>query len=162
MNIPLFDQTKLLKDDNSISLTTEAEAVRLSNELRPQPSRTIIAVRGERIDIPARQGFNCETCDFMTMVNWLADTRIEKSESLIAFVHRVMAVRFPDEYTQNKDKIQDRYQIEYEMIQSNAKNDISWLGEVGFQNMVRLDKSLNNVNTRIVKLKDDAFRIETI
>ena len=97
MNIPMFDQSKIYKDDNSNSLSGEGESIRLSNELRSQPSQTIIDVFGLRVDIPAKQGFDCETADFITMVNWLADSRIKKSESLIAFVHRILAVRFPTE-----------------------------------------------------------------
>ena len=142
MNLPMFDQSKIYKDDNSNSLSGEGEAVRLSNELRSQPAKTIINPFGTRVDIPAKQGFDCETADFITMVNWLADSRIKKSESLIAFVHRILAVRFPTEYSQHKNNIDSRYKLEYEMIQSHATNDIHWLGQVGFQNMVRLDKSL--------------------
>ena len=96
------------------------------------------------------------------MVNWLADTRIKKSESLIAFVHRVMSVRFSDEYGKNKSKIDSRFKMEYELIQSNSKNDISWLGEVGFQNMVRLDGSLNLKKSNPVKLKNNEYVIKKI
>lgn len=152
-----FDQTKIRKDNGEISLTEEAEAVRLSNELRAKPSRTWIDDMGIRHDEPSRQGFDCESCDFLTMVNWLADTRIKKSNSLIAFVHRVMAVRFPNEYAQQKDKIDARFKLEYEMIQSKAKNDVAWLGEVGFQNKVRLDGSLTDSRTRIIKTRDGSI-----
>jgi len=144
MNISLFDQTKERK------ITFEGEAVRLSNELRAKPSRTFIDIDGNRVDIPTKQGFDCETVDFMTMVNWLADTRIKKSESLIAFVHRIMSVRFSTEYAQYKDKINSRYKLEYEMIQSNSKNDASWFGEVGFSNMVRYDGILNDNRNKVV------------
>ena len=139
MNLSPFDQSKA----DPRNLSYESEAVRLSNELRARPSITYIDVHGVRVDIPVKQGFDCETADFNTMVNWLADTRIKKSESLIAFVHRILAVRFPNEYTLYRDNINDRYRLEYEMIQSNAKNDIFWMGEVGFQNKVRLDNSIS-------------------
>ena len=78
-----------------------------------------------------KKGFDIETCEFMDMVNWLADTRIKKSQSLSAFVHRVMSVRFPNEYTNNKKNIDNRYNLEMELIESKSKNDISWFGEVG-------------------------------
>jgi hypothetical protein len=159
INLPLFDQSKLIKSNGSTSLTTEAEAIRLSNELRSQPMRSFIDMAGNRVDIPAKQGFDCETTDFMTMVNWLADTRIKKSESLIAFVHRVMAVRFPNEYAQNKSKIDSRYRLEMDMIESKAKNDISWLGEVGFSNMVRLDKSLTSENNKVIKQRNGEIKV---
>jgi hypothetical protein len=159
INLPLFDQSKLIKSNGSTSLTTEAEAIRLSNELRSQPMRSFIDMSGNRVDIPAKQGFDCETTDFMTMVNWLADTRIKKSESLIAFVHRVMAVRFPNQYAQNKSKIDSRYRLEMDMIESKAKNDISWLGEVGFSNMVRLDKSLTSENNKVIKQRNGEIKV---
>jgi hypothetical protein len=31
---------------------------------------------------------------------------------------------------------------------------VEWFGEVGFQNMVRLDGSINNNNVRAVKIND--------
>jgi len=153
LNISPFDQSK----EKIISY--EGEAIRLSNELRAKPFHSYISISGERIDIPAVQGFDCETCTFMDMVNWLADTRIKKSESLIAFVHRIMSIRFPTEYAQNRDKIQARYKLEYEMIQSNSKNDIEWFGEVGFSNKVRLDGSLTDNNNRVVKQRNDEIKI---
>jgi len=159
LNIPLFDQSKIRNDSGKTSITQEAEAVRLSNELRSIPARSYINNKGVRIDIPAKRGFNCETCDFMYMVNWLADTRINKSESLIAFVHRIMAVRFPTEYEHNKDKINARYKIEYELIQSESKNDIEWFGKVGFQNNVRLDGSLNNTKSKIIKQRNGEIKV---
>ena len=159
MNIPTFDQSTIRKDNGEINLSPEAEAVRLSNDLRTKPSRFFINGDGIRVDVPAKQGFDVETADFMTMVNWLADTRIKKSESLIAFVHRIMSVRFPTEYAQNKDKIQARYKIEYEMIQGNAKNDISWFGEVGFSGLVRQDGSLTNNKNKIIKQRNGEIKV---
>ena len=95
----------------------------------------------------------------MTMVNWLADSRIKKSETTVSFVHRILSVRFPNEYAQQKDKINNRYKLEHELIQSNSKNDSSWFGEVGFSNMVRLDGSLTNNNVIVRKLKNNKVEI---
>mgnify|MGYP003636279523 CR=1 FL=1 len=148
-----FDQTK------KNNITFEGEAVRLSNELRAKPASTSINHKGERIDIPVKQGFDIETADFKIMINWLADTRIKKSESLVAFVHRCLSVRFPDKYTQNKSKIDNRYKLEQEMIESNSKNEIAWFGEVGFSNMVRLDGSLTKLNNKVVINRDDTVKI---
>jgi len=152
LNISPFDQTK--KDDT----TFEGEAVRLANELRSKPSRTFIGPAGERQDIPAKQGFDVETADFNTMVNYLADTRIKKSESSRAFVHRVLAWRFPTEYAQHRDGIDNRYKLEFEMIQSNSKKDIEDLGRVGYQNNVRLDGSLTKNNVRTEKQRNGKIR----
>lgn len=159
MNLSPFDQSKIKNELGKNTLTPEAEAVRLSNELRSKPAHFLINSDGVRIDIPAKRGFDVETCDFITMVNWLADTRIKKSQSLIMFVHRIMAVRFPTEYSQHKNQIDNRIKLEYEMIQSNAKNDITWLGEVGFSNMVRLDGSLSNSKNIMKKQRNEEIKI---
>ena len=45
------------------------------------------------------------------------------------------------------------------MIQSNSKNDIAWFGQVGFQNMVRLDDSLTNPKNKVVKSKNGKISI---
>ena len=153
MNISPFDQTK--EGDT----TFEGEAVRLANELRSRPAKTTIGAGGEREDIPAKQGFDVETADFNTMVNYLADTRIKKSESSRAFIHRVLAWRFPTEYAQKRDSIDNRYKLEYEMIQANSKKDIEDLGKVGFQNNVRLDGTLTNPNVKAEKQRDEKIRI---
>ncbi len=153
MIISNFEQSK--KD----KITFEGEAIRLSNELRAKPARTLIDDLGFRIDIPSKKGFDIETCEFMDMVNWLADTRIKKSQSLSAFVHRVMSVRFPNEYTNNKKNIDNRYNLEMELIESKSKNDISWVGEVGFSNMVRWDGLLTNNNNKVIENKDKTIKI---
>jgi len=148
MNISNFNQKK------KNSITFEGEAVRLSNEFRSKPAKTYLNKLGVRVDVPAKKGFDIESCDFLTMANYLADSRIYKSESQIMLLHRIMSVRFPNEYTKNKKNIDNRYKTEMEMIESQSKNDISWFGEVGFQNKVRLDGMLTNNNIRIIENKD--------
>ena len=59
----------------------------------------------------------------------------------------------------NKKKIDSRYKIEKELILSHAKNDVAWIGEVGFSNMIRLDGSLNNSSIKTTKLKNGEIRI---
>ena len=145
-----FDQSKIKDDSGKQSLTYEAEAVRLSNELRSKPASFYINLDGMRIDIPAKKGFDIETADFMVMVNWLGNPKIKKSNALISFVHRWLAVKFPDDYAKNKKKINDRHKGEIEIIVSNAKNDVSWLGECGFS---------SNPNTKIIKKKNGEIRI---
>ena len=149
MNISPVDQSK--KDDT----TFEGEAVRLSNELRSKPAFN--DVFGNYV--PAKIGFDIETADFMTMVNYLANGRVKKSESSRAFIHRVLAWRFPTEYAQKRDSIDNRYKLEYEMIQANSKKDIEDLGKVGFQNNVRLDGTLTNPNVKAEKQRDEKIRI---
>jgi len=138
-----FNQSK--KDQK----TFEGEAIRLYNDVLPQPARTIVNKLGKRIDITAKKGINVTNCTFKEAVNWLADTRTKKSESSTMFVHRILSQRFPDEYSKQKDKIDNRLKLEHELIQSNMKNDIDWLGEVGYQNKVRLDGSLENKKSKV-------------
>ena len=94
----------------------------------------------------------------MTMVNYLANGRVKKSESSRAFIHRVLAWRFPTEYAQKRDSIDNRYKLEYELIQANSKRDIEDLGKVGFQNNVRLDGSLNRDYARTEKQRNGKIR----
>lgn len=153
VNLPTFDQSR--KDE----LTPYGEAVRLSNELRSKPHQTFIDRFGNRIEIPSKTGFDCETADFIQFADWLVNTNIKKSESLISFIHRILAVRFPTEYAQYKDKILPNFKTEFEMIQSEARNEVEWIGQVGFQNMVRLDKSLNNPNIKVIINKNKSISI---
>ena len=153
MNISNFNQNQ--KD----SITFEGEAVRLSNEFRSKPARTFLNQYGIRVDTPVKQGFDIETCDFLTMANYLADSRIYKSESQIMLLHRIMSVRFPDEYTKNKSKIENRYNLEMELVESQSKNDVSWFGEVGFQNKIRLDGILTDNSNKLIENKDKTIKI---
>ena len=160
MNLSKFENQELI-DNNIQSYSKVEEAKRLADELRSQPPKTTITMSGKRINIPAKEGFDCETCDFNTLCNWLRNTK-EKSQSLIAFVHRVLSIRFPNEYAQKKNYIDMRYRTEFELIGSNATNDITWLGETGFQNCVRLDSSLSNHTLKVIKRKNDNIKIKII
>jgi len=155
-NLNFTDQSKVKEGRNP---STIGEYTRLVNEIKAKPAKFFINSLGERVDIPAKLGIDIETCTFTDIINWLADTRIKKSQTNIAFAHRIMSVRFPTEYAQHRDKINNRYKLEYEMIQSNSKNDPSWIGEVGFANKVRLDNSLTNPLTITEKLKNDVVRV---
>ena len=148
-----FDQSK--KDD----ITFEGEAVRLYNELKTKPARFYINLNGVRVDVPEKKGIDLNKSSFLQIVNWLADTRFKKSESSEAFVHRFLSVNFNSEYSQHKNKINNRFKMEYELIQSNSKKEVQWLGEVGFQNKIRLDNSLNNNKSQIRKNKNETIDI---
>lgn len=134
---------------NTHNITYKGEAQRLANELRARPAVSYIDRFGIRHDVPAKIGFNVETSDFIPMVNWIANKNIKKSASLLAFVHRILSVRFPNEYANHKSKIDKTFLEEFDLIKSESKNDIAWFGEVGFQNKVRLDNSLNNPRSKI-------------
>lgn len=154
--IPVFDQTK------SNDLTFYGEAVRLSNELRSKPAQTFINNRGERIDTPTKSGFDIETCDIQDIKNWINNTSIKKSQSLIMFVYRVLSVRFPIEFSNQKTIIDIKFREELNLIESESNNDPSWLGKVGFQNCVRLDGSLTDNSVKLLKLKNDEIMIKRI
>ena len=142
--------------------TFEDEACRLANELRSKPAKTVINTYGSRTvrtDIPAKQGFDIETASFKTMVNYLADSRIEKSESSIQFIHKVLHWRFEAEYNSKKDKIFKRFKLEKEMIQSNATHEIEWLGKSGYQNF-RQDGLFHESNVITEELRNGTVRVK--
>ena len=148
----IFDQTR--KDE----LSSYGEAVRLSNELRSKVARTIIDEFGNRVDYPAVRGFNPDTADYTEFASWLNDITKKKSQSLFWFVIRVMCVRFPEKHTEIRLNLSERRRLEFDLILSNMKNEVEWIGTVGYQNMVMLDGTLNNTKTRTTKLNDDEYK----
>lgn len=149
MNLQMFDQSR--EDEQ----TTYGEAVRLSNELRSKPAHSYIGTDGIRYDIPAKSGFDIETCDVAEIKALLNNSTIKKSHSLLTFVHRICCVRFPDEYARLRDVIEARFKLEHELIQSEAKNEIEWFGETGYHNLVRLDKSVEYTDKlNVIKMQD--------
>lgn len=153
MNIPLFDQTR--KDE----LTSYGEAVRLSNELRSKPARTEIDIQGLRKDYPAVNGFDCETASYSDFNIWLNDNSIKKSRSLFWFVIRIMCIRFPEKHTEIKTNLAEKNKLEFDLILSQMKNEMEWIGLVGYQNNVELDaeSELNIKNIKVVKKNDDVY-----
>lgn len=157
MNLPMFDQTR------EKELSTYGEAVRLSNELRYRPSGTRINILGEVVNDSGRLwGFDIETAEYSKLLSFFSDTRVTKrSASLIAFVNRILAIRFPNEYARDKTKIEAVIsKREFELIQSEAKNEVEWAGCVGYQNMVRLDGSLTNKKLTVIR-KGDKLEIRS-
>jgi len=143
MNLPMFDQSKVKEQ------SFEGEAVRLSNEFRSKPAKTIIDSDGIRQDIPAKIGFDVETADFNIIKNWILTSK-KQSDSQIAFINRILTVRFPTEYAGLRNEILTDYRDEYELIQSEGKNDIDFFGRTGFQNNVRLDGSLTEPGRELI------------
>jgi hypothetical protein len=155
MNIENFDKTR----GNPDNLTYYDEAVRLSNELRAVAPSTVINVLGERIDLPGKWGFDCETAPYSDFTTWLNDNTIKKSQSLFWFVIRVMVWRFPDKATEIRNNLTPDNQEEFDLIQSESRHEIEFLGEVGFSNKVRLDKKLNNPRNRTLKGKNENIKV---
>lgn len=163
MNLPIFDQNR------SGETNPYGESVRLSNELRFIPAGNVLRENSfgdlESVWSDGRQwGFDIETADYTKLINYFSDTRIKKrSASLIAFVNRIIAVRFPTEYSQDKDKIDKLISMrEFELIQSEAKNEVEWFGQVSYQNMIMLDGSLTNTKVKTTILRDGSIRMEKI
>lgn len=157
MTLPLFDQLHL-KDDGRESLVETAGGMRLYYGLLPRPATFRIDGRGIREDIPAKKGIDVTTASFMQIINFMADTRMKKSGSEIHFLHKCLALKFPTEYAQHKPNIEKRFKIEYEMIQSNAKNDLEYLGESDYSGY-RHDGSLFNPKNKKIKKRDGSIKI---
>tara|TARA_R110000787_G_scaffold278602_1_gene388409 strand:+ start:732 stop:1226 length:495 start_codon:yes stop_codon:yes gene_type:complete len=148
---------------NIISKNPIEEAKRLANELRNKPARTFFNAAGIKVSIKAYIGFNIEDCDLKEILNYLNNKSIIKSKSIIHFLYRVISVRFPNELVQQKKQVDERFKSEIELIESNSKNDIYWLGETGFQNMVSYtDKSIFSKNINILKKKNDMIAFKKI
>lgn len=156
MNIPLFDQSRK-NEPNAYG-----ESVRLSNELRAKSAKTIVDSFGIRRDIPAKWGFDCETSPYSDFIRWLNDNTIKKSESLFWFTIRIMVIRFPEKHNEIKSRLSDARKTEFDFIISEMKNEMEWVGKVGYQNQVHLNPQspLNNKQIRIIRLNNDKFRTE--
>ena len=139
--------------------TFEGESIRLSNELRAKPARTILNVLGQRVEIPAKQGFDIETADYLIIKNWL-NGNAKKSQSLFWFVVRTLALRFPDKHTEIKRNLALKHKLEFELILSELRNEVEFLGKVGFSGMVRLDKSLTKSKNKVVIDKNENVSIK--
>ena len=161
MNLPIFDQTR--KNE----LSSYGESVRLSNEVRAvqahQIQKWVISEFGvpelKTINIPAKDGFDVETADYRVFTLWLSNTNIKKSQSLFWFIIRIMAIRFLERHSEIRMNLAEKHKLEFDLILSQMKNEIEWIGTVGYSGMVRLDNSLTNINTQIIKLKNDGFKI---
>jgi hypothetical protein len=158
MKLSKFGNSVLI--DNQIqSYSKIEECKRLANELRSKPERIIPAnnyYRLKEVVIPAYKGFDIETCEFKDIKKYISNTP-KISQSLLMLMLRIMALRFPKDYQTIKKK--SSIKTELNLIESDAKNDISWFGEVGFQNCVRLDNSLTSKNIKVLKKKNDILEI---
>jgi len=158
MKLSLFGDSVLI--DNQIqSFSKIEECKRLANELRSKPERIIPAnnyYRIKEVVIPAYKGFDVETCDFKDMKKYIRNTP-KISQSLLMLLLRIISLRFPKDYQTMKKN--SPIQTELNLIESESKNDIAWIGEVGFQNCVRLDQSLTNKNIKVLKKKNDTLKI---
>ena len=160
MNLPLFDQNR--KNESS----SYGEAVRLSNELRAiqatqytrKESNAFGISELKTYNIPAKFGFDCETGSYLEFTTWL-NSNMKKSQSLFWFVIRIMAWKFPEKHIDIKMSLAERHKLEFDLILSQMKREFEWVGTVGYSQMVRLDDSLLNLNDRVVKLKNDGYKI---
>lgn len=158
-----FDNKSLNDESGNRIVSTTTESIALANELRYSADSTKIFVndlgKSVKIFVAGRLwGFNVEDCNFIKLMSYFTGNKIKRSQSLISFVIRVMALRFPKEYHENKNRIVKLIgKVEYEMIESNKRNEIEWLGEVGFQNLVYYSKLKKPVN--VIKGKNDTIKI---
>jgi len=154
MNIPKFESIKLDDRGKIIPHDMIEEAKRLANEFRAKPAHIHTNQVGKKINYPATGGFDPETCTQRDLIN-IITMRGKISMSKLMSAYRYLAVRFPVEFAIRKKNAPAHLKLELELIESEAKNDIAWFGQVGFQNMVRLDGSLTIKNTKIMKKPND-------
>lgn len=150
-----FDQSR------NKEMTSYGEAVRLSNALRSKPSEPITDIVGRVLNwSEPKSGFDVENADYRVFTSWLSDTSIKRSESLFWFVIRVMSWRFPEKHIEIRTRLAENLRLEFDLILSNLRYEVEWLGEVSYQNMVRLDGSLTNKNADVIK-KNDTIKIKS-
>ena len=163
MNIENFDSIKFDDLGNIITKNPVEEAKRLANELRSKPAYSYLNQIEQKISVPSYKGFDIENCELKTILTYLDDNTIKKSKSMIMFLYRVLSLRFPNELSQHKLKVEQKLKLEIDNIESNSKNDIYWLGETGFQNMVSYtDTSIFSKNISIIKKKNDMLLFKKI
>lgn len=154
MNISRFDSL----NNHSGHYNKIEEAKRLANELRAIPAHLQSRCKScPPIFIEAKKGFDIETCPLSDIIDYFR-THPKISRAKTAFLYRIVAVRFPMDYRIMK-KIGRVSPLEIQLIESQATNDMAWLGEVGFQNCVRLDKSASISDLKVVKRKNDEIRV---
>jgi len=132
MNISKSDQSK----EREISYL--GESVRLGNEFRNHPDIFPHADTPTmpQIKIPAKtDGFDFETCMESDLKKWL-NKKAKKSPSQIAFINRVYAWRFNDEHNKQSLSLLSISKLERELIHSNMKKELNWLGECGFSGKI--------------------------
>tara|TARA_R110002051_G_C8556303_1_gene473487 strand:+ start:277 stop:741 length:465 start_codon:yes stop_codon:yes gene_type:complete len=147
MILPLADQTREREQ------SPYGEAVRLSNEVRPVIAHTDIETG---LWIEARQGINIETDGYPRFMVLLSSGKLN-NHSLTCFILRIMAWRFPNKYNEIKSKLNRADKIEFDLIISNIRYEFEWLGETGYQNKVRYDKTLNKHNIISIKTRNGNF-----
>lgn len=165
MNIPMLDQSRKKED------STYGECVKLSNELRNHNAIPIHDDFGRvsgftnaKID-----GFDIETGSFNDLKRWFLQTyhttirgiRKRKSDSLITFVFTFMFWRFETETISfvRSTQFPSYLKNEAELIMSDRKKEVEYAGTKGFQNLVRLDGSLTNPKSRVVRLNNDRIKV---
>lgn len=152
MIISIFDQSRVLENN------PYGESVRLSNELRAKQSFSYRNMLGDLTIIPAKEGFDCENAEYNKFTAWLNNSSIKKSKSLFWFVIRIMVWRFPLKHSEIKNNLSIKRRNEFDLILSEIKKELEWVGMVGYQNNVRLDKSLDNKNVKSIKLRDGNYK----
>lgn len=148
-NLSKVDIKDIYDERGKRIVNTITEDIALSEELRYRAPGVRINMYGEKIhDEGQLWGFDPETATYSKMLSYATDPRIKKrSTALKMLVLRKIAVRFPDEMSRDKTKIANTFRVsleEIELIQSNAKNDAAWFGEVGFHGKQYYDRPLRS------------------
>ena len=134
----------ILKFDKSKAdaklINFESEAVRLYQEILPKKAYSFKHLDGTIYNYSSRRGFNIETASIKSFYDWLNDSSIKKSKASFWFVVRCLAMKFPDKHGDIKKKLAPHNRLEFELILSELRNEIQFLGEVGFSGLTEISK----------------------
>lgn len=166
------DISKIYNETGNRIVNKVTENIALNEELRYRPSGTRIITnelgQAESIfDNGRLWGFDVETAEYSKLISYFTDARVTKrSESLKCHVLKYLMVRFPNETETDKLKLINVIKTistdDFEILQSEAKDDDAWFGDSGIQNSIWKDPKnpINNKRVKVVKLKNDGYRIE--
>ena len=135
-----------------------SEGVRLYQEILPKKAYSFKHLDGTIYHYPARRGFNIENAPIKAFYDWLNDSSIKKSKASFWFVIRCMAMRFPENHSDMMKKLAPHNRLEFEFILSELRNEIEFLGEVGFSGMAEISKP--NKRNVLIKNKNEEIKIK--
>ena len=159
MIIPTPEVNRLNDEDGNRIVNRTTEDIALWSQFLPQPARTIIGDDGERYDIPAKPGLNLKNCSVRDIKLWINDNTIKKSPAGIRYVYRHLSVRYPMEFTTQKNLIDRKFRKELEIIESESRNEAEWFGDAGWDLSVDGKSLVKGIS---VSKKNDKYRFVKI
>jgi hypothetical protein len=167
VNISSLDYSNHLGDDGVTKIDYQAEDLRLVEQLKfiPSGNKMKYDVKTNELkmiwDKGRIWGFNVNTASFTKILSYFSTATGKKSQTMKSFILRKLAIRFPNEYTNNKSKLSILSKFpanEIELIESNATNDTTFTGSCGFNGKVRFDSP--NKKISYIKSRNGSIRIK--